>query len=407
MRLTFLLTQHLESPGGGGRFFPLAKELAALGHEVTIVALHPDFAAVPPAERRFVREGVRVVYVAQMHVRKVAGEKSYFRPWQLIGIVLWATLQLTRAAWHTPADALWVGKTQPMNLLAGWLVRLGKRLPVYVDSDDYEAEHNRFGGRWQQRLVAWFEDWPVRWAAGFSVGNQYIYARYRALGVPPERLYLLYNGVDEARFANLTAEATAALRQRLPFSPAARVVVYVGSLRLTTHAVDLLLEAWTAVVSSEPQARLVLVGGGEDMLKVRQLVATLGLTEVVHFVGPVPVADVPLYYTVGEFSVDPRRVSLAAEASFSLKLVESIAAGVPCITSDIGDRAEVGGQACLAIPPDDAPALAQAILHLLHDPQQLATMRQAAQAIQPSLWWPTRTKGLVRQLLAERKLTER
>lgn len=387
MRLTFLLTQHLESPGGGGRFFPLAKELVALGQEVTIIALHPDFAAVPPAERRFVREGVRVVYVAQMHVRKVGGQKSYFRPHQLLWIVLWATFQLTREAWRTPADALLVGKTQPMNLLAGWLVGLGKRLPIYVDSDDYEAEHNRFGGHGQQQLVAWFEDWPVRWAAGFSVGNRYIYERYRDLGVPPKRLYLLYNGVDEARFATLTAEATAALRRQLPLPATARLVVYVGSLRLTTHAVDLLLEAWAAVVAAKPHAVLLLVGGGEDAEQVHQLILQMGLGDSVHRTGMVPLADVPLYYTLGEFSVDPRRASLAAESSFSLKLVESIAAGVPCITSDIGDRALVGGAACVAIPPDNAPALGQTIIRLLSQPAELAALREAAVAMRPSLSW--------------------
>ncbi len=226
-----------------------------------------------------------------------------------------------------------------------------------MDSDDYEAEHNRFGGRGQQRLVAWFEDWPVRWAAGFSVGNRYIYERYRVLGVPPERLHLLYNGVDEARFATLTAEATAALRRQLPLPATARLVGYVGRLRLTTHAVDLLLEAWAAVVAAKPHAVLLLVGGGEDAEQVHQLIMHMGLGDSVHRTGMVPVADVPLYYTLGEFSVDPRRASLAAESSFSLKLVESIAAGVPCITSDIGDRGTGGWSGLCSYPPRQCPRL--------------------------------------------------
>jgi glycosyltransferase involved in cell wall biosynthesis len=402
LRILFLLTQSLESPGGGARFFPLAKEMVRLGHEATIIALHPHFTAVPPNERRLTAEGVRVIYAAQMHVRKVDGRKSYFNPIQLIWVVLWAIIQLTREAWRIPADTVVVGKPQPMNLAAAWLVWLLKRIPVYVDSDDYEAEHNRFSARWQQRLVAWFEDWPVRWAAGFSVGNQYIFDRYHALGVPSSRLHLLYNGVDFARFAPLrepeAVERLAALRRQLPFPAEARLVVYVGSLRLTTHAVDLLLEAWLKVTAVEPLARLLLVGGGEDEPLVRAQIADLGLQETVHLAGQTSMAHAPFYYALGEFSVDPRRASLAAESSFSLKLVESLAAGVPCVTADIGDRAQLGGAACIAVPPDDVEALAQAMIRLLCRPAELAAKREAAVTMQPDLWWRARA-GIMAKML--------
>ena len=44
MRIHFLLTQDLESPSGLGRYFPMARELVRLGHQVTISALHSDYA---------------------------------------------------------------------------------------------------------------------------------------------------------------------------------------------------------------------------------------------------------------------------------------------------------------------------------------------------------------------------
>ena len=44
MKITLLLTQSLTSPGGAGRYWPLSKSLTKLGHQVTILALHHDYA---------------------------------------------------------------------------------------------------------------------------------------------------------------------------------------------------------------------------------------------------------------------------------------------------------------------------------------------------------------------------
>ena len=120
LRILFLLTQSLESPGGVGRFWPLAKALTQLGHEVTLVALHHDYASL--SERRFRRDGVDVWYVAQMHVRKVGNAKLYFSPWQLLWVTFWATVRLTWAALRTPCEVVHVCKTQPMNGVAAWVL---------------------------------------------------------------------------------------------------------------------------------------------------------------------------------------------------------------------------------------------------------------------------------------------
>ena len=43
MKITFFLTQDIESPSGLGRFFPLAKELSRLDHQVKIICLHSNY----------------------------------------------------------------------------------------------------------------------------------------------------------------------------------------------------------------------------------------------------------------------------------------------------------------------------------------------------------------------------
>lgn len=106
MSVAFLLTQSLESPSGLGRYFPLAKGLVRLGHQVEIYALHPDIESlsVPFSEQ----DGVKIQYVAPMHVRKINNQKHYYPASKLVSLATIATLQLTRAALTTQAKLLYL-----------------------------------------------------------------------------------------------------------------------------------------------------------------------------------------------------------------------------------------------------------------------------------------------------------
>ena len=391
MRLIFLLTQSLESPSGFGRFLPLARALAERGYQITLIALHHDFANV--TSRRFQQDGVEVWYVGQMHVRKVGNQKLYFSPLKLLWVTAWSTLRLTWAAYRTPADAIHVCKAQPMNGVAAWLVSQLKGIPVYLDTDDYEAANNQFNGRWQQRLVAKFEDWYATFAAGITANTTFLINHYRTLGYPADQIRHVPNGVDPAWFAPLSqpdaAQTVAHLRERLSLTPEQPCLVYVGTLSFVSHAVDLLLTAFAAVHSQHPQARLLLVGGGKDMATLQAWVQERGLETAVYFTGRVPLADIPYYYRLGWFTIDPRRRTLSAESCLSLKLVESIVAGVPCITTDIGDRRALVGDAGWAIPPDDVDALQAAIDRLLREPDTRQAMADAAWGMREHFFWTT------------------
>jgi glycosyltransferase involved in cell wall biosynthesis len=397
-----LLTQSLESPGGAGRYLPLAKALVRLGHQVTILALHHDLAR---AERRhFWQDAVEVYYVGQMHVHKSDNTKRYFGTRRLLWITAVATLKL---AWHglrLPADAVQVCKSQPMNGLAAWIIHRLKGVPVYVDSDDHEAINNRFGGRWQQRIVAWCENRLPAFAQAVTVGNSHVAAHFRALGYPPQKFTMVRNGVEQARFQVLAEPEAPArietIRRSLDLPEMEKTFVYVGSMSLTSHAVDLLLEAFQQATAHYPEAVLVLVGSGEDLAALQQMAQRLEIGDAVRFVGYVPADAVPFYYRLGVASLDPRRRTAQAASSLSLKLVESLAAETPCITAKIGDLPQVLGEGGLCVPPDDAPALAEAMLSMLRRPEQAAEMRRAARRRASDLWWREKAR-LFHQLYLE------
>lgn len=388
MRIVFLLSQDLESPSGLGRYWPLGKALGKLGHEVTILALHPDYAALQPQNRSFVRERVHVRYVGQMHVRKVGNQKSYFKPARLLQVASNATLQLTRAALRAPADVYHVGKPHPMNGLAGLFASRLRQKPLYLDCDDFEAASNRFEAAWQERSITIFERTLPRASEGITTNTRFMIDKLLDWGVPDERVVYVPNGAERSRFSGTDPTVVEQLRQQLGLVDQ-KVVLYVGSLSLTSHAVDLLLEGFAAARQILPRTVLVLVGGGEDYERLRRYaIEDLGLGDSVRFVGRVAPEQVPYYYVLANVSVDPVYDSPGASARSPLKVIESLTMGTPVITGDVGDRdvtLDSGGG--LLVPPGDAAALARSLLEVLQDDELLSRLSAQALQARTSYYW--------------------
>lgn len=367
MKILFLLTQDLESPDGAGRIFPLGRELARLGHQVSIAALHSNFRSLE--KTHFWREGVEVIYCAQMHVHKMGNTKRYFSPLRLLQVSVQATWALIHIALQTRADIVHVNKPHPMNSLAGLAAKTLHRCPLVLDCSDYEAGTNFFTRAWQKRIVAWFEDQMPRHADALTAHAAFIRERLLSLGIEPGKIAYLPNGVDRERFGPVDDKELSGLRAALGLENK-RVVAFIGTLTAHAHAVDLLVEAFQQVLKEIPESALMIVGGGENFERLQEKVHQCGIGTATVFCGRVPAAQVNQYYHLAEVSVDPVRDTDAVRARFPLKLFESWATGVPFVTSDVGDRHRLleDPPAGLLVAPGDAGALAGGILRILKDP---------------------------------------
>jgi glycosyltransferase involved in cell wall biosynthesis len=384
MKVAFLSTSSPYSPSFMGRWFPLAKEMVRLGHTVHMLTLHHDYRPGKPRQE----DGVWVHEVGQMHVRGWGDARRPLSGWPLLRVALGATFVLLRRALQVQVDAYHICKPQPMNGLAGLLAARWSGRPCYLDCDDYEAEANHFTGWGQQAVVRWFEDTLPRHMAGVSVNTHYLAERVRQLGMLPERIVYLPNGVERARFARQDPGAGQRLRERygLVGRP---VVLYLGTLSLAGHPLELLLEAFARVRALLPEAHLVLVGGGEDRPALERRVEEMGLPGQVTFVGAVSPDQVPDHILLGDLSVDPVLDDLVARARSPLKLFESMASGIPVVTGDVGDRREIleDGRAGLLVPPGDPQALAEGIAALLRDPDRRRQMAAAGRERAKTYMW--------------------
>ncbi len=375
MKILFLLTQDLESPSGVGRFLPWAQGLARLGHQVTIAALHSNYDSLK--ETHQVKAGVDVDYVAQMHVMKRDNLKSYYPAHQLLGVAWSATRQLIRAAWNSPADIIQVCKPHPMNGTAGLVARYLKGKIVFLDCDDFEAANISTQSNWKKVGVRYFENMLPKHVDYVTVHNSYLRNMIESLGVRPERIIYLPNGVDEQRFSQVDQTQVEKVRQELGLV-GKKVIIFIGSLSLPSHPVDILLDVFQQVYTVLPESRLLIVGGGEEYDHLVARVNWLGLKEAVIFRGRVPGVEVPIHLRLADVSIDPVMDDPVGRSRLPLKMFESWACGVPFITQDVGDRRLVMGEppAGLLTEPGDPGLLASAILRLLGDPELSNQLRE-------------------------------
>ena len=370
MRIAFLCTSSLDNASPRGRWLPLARELAQRGHEPHLLMLHPTFDQL--STRVFTQEGVHVQYVGQMHVYGQPGQRRYYRPAQLAWVSLSSAKALVRAALAVRPDVIHVCKPQPINGLAGLLAARWSRCKLLVDCDDYEAEANRFGtglaGRLQKSLVRYWEDHLPRWAVGVTVNTRFLQHRNAQLGVDPRRIVYVPNGVrvdsrEQKAMSHkpLTVGAADFLPSVLCSVPTASTLLYVGTMSKIAHGVDLLIESFAQVLAQIPSARLLMVGDGDDRPALIQQAEQLGISQSIVWVGPVPAEQVREYWSLAHCSIDPVYDSPGARGRSPLKIVESLAAGVPVVTGDVGDRREMIGDAGRIVIAGDAAALAEGI----------------------------------------------
>lgn len=180
------------------------------------------------------------------------------------------------------------------------------------------------------------------------------------VGVPPSRIAVLPTPVDLQRIRTLAAEA---LDPDTPWPPDP-VLVHVGRLTFAKDH-ETLLKAF-AVLRAQRPATLVLIGGGEDEARVRQLCATLGLDKDVRLVG----------FTRNPYQYLARATICVLTSRFEglpNVLIEAMALGVPIVSTacNYGPVELIAdGETGVLVPVGDAPAVASAVLELLDDPER-------------------------------------
>jgi phosphatidylinositol alpha-1,6-mannosyltransferase len=143
---------------------------------------------------------------------------------------------------------------------------------------------------------------------------------------------------------------------------------------------DVVLRALPSVIGKVPNLTYIIVGDGDDRPRLEGLARELGVADYVVFTGEIDDPELVALYKRSELFVLPARTVVTPAnpkgEGFGIVFLEAMAFGKPVIGPRYGAPAELikNGHNGLQVDPEDATAVAEALLELLANPDAARAM---------------------------------
>lgn len=187
-------------------------------------------------------------------------------------------------------------------------------------------------------------------------------------GVEPERVRVIGHGVDTTRFR--PGPPNAELAREVGVDPGRFVVLFVGKL-VWTKGIFALADA-AAIMLRDPAVRrldplFVVVGQGPERAAFEARLEQLGVAGSFRLLGSQPYHCLPDIHRLADVFVLPSISTRSILEQFGIVLIESMATGVPVVSTHCGAIDEVVGDDGILVQPNDSLRLSQSLTRLCLD----------------------------------------
>ena len=383
------------------RLAAMIRELRLQGHEVEVVTSLPNY----PTGRVFPE------YRGRFYVREVWEGVPVHRVWLYAAVGSGVKRMLNYASFTVTSllgllrarrpDYLFVESPPLFLSIPAFLRAAPQQIPIIFNVADLWPDSVKQLGLMGDGLVLRFaealEAWSYRKAAyvnAVTEGIRRILIEQK--GVPPNKVLFLPNGVDTWLFR--PREPDQALARELGLQ-GKQVVLYSGTLGYA-HGLEAALEAMRQLGDEMPQLHLVLIGGGSEQARLKQLIREWRFSNVTFF-NPAPPEYVARLYSIAFAGLASLRRSPLFEATRSVKILAIMASGKPVIHSGAGEGARLveEAEAGVVVPPEDPFALAEAIRKLVQNREWAASLGQNGRRyVERHLSWSVLVSDWLHQL---------
>ncbi len=138
--------------------------------------------------------------------------------------------------------------------------------------------------------------------------------------------------LDISHFAR--AMPSGGLQQALGIKPADPVITYLGTF-FHFSGLDVVIREFAEQAAQHPNAKILLIGGGEQDKELRDLVAELKLEKRVLFTGFIPYAKLSGYLGLTTVAINPMKPGRVSHTAFPHKVIQYMASGLPVVTTKL------------------------------------------------------------------------
>lgn len=183
----------------------------------------------------------------------------------------------------------------------------------------------------------------------------------KRLGVPEEKIKLIYFGIDTRRFSPGQKSEKLKVRLGVYNSP---TIITLRNLR-PVYDVESLIKSVPLVLKEIPESKFIIAGKGPEEERLKELAKSLGVSDSVKFIGFIPNDELPEYLN----SMDVYVSTSLSDAGLAASTAEAMSCGLPVIVTDVADNREwvEDGITGFVVPTKDPKLLAEKIIYLLQN----------------------------------------
>lgn len=361
------------------RTFEHCREWVKAGHRVTVVTCAPNFpkGVVFAGYRNKLwqkeeMDGIQVVRVWTY----ISANEGFAK--RILDYLSFMITGLIAAMAVRKVDIVIGTSPQFFTACAAYMSALIKRVPWIFELRDLWPESIRVVGAMKGSLILdaleRVELFLYRKATRIVSVTESFRDTLIRRGITGSKIHVVTNGVDIARF--YPREKDTALQERHGLR-GKFVVGYIGTHGLA-HALGSLIDTAARMqAQGSDEVRFLLLGEGAAKAALMKRVAEERLSNMI-FIDSVPKEDVPRYWALLDASVVHLKNSPLFTTVIPSKIFEAMAMGIPLLHGVQGESAAIveREQAGICFEPENAAALEQAILRLMHERDLLEGLKR-------------------------------
>ena len=173
-------------------------------------------------------------------------------------------------------------------------------------------------------LAVFFED---KTATELIVPSNKIYNLFKDKYKFTKNIHIIQTGIETSKFykENFNQKDINSLKKKLGIKKKDFVVMTVSRLA-KEKSVDRIINNHKELVKKYSNMKLLIVGDGPDIDKLKDEAKSLGVSDSVIFTGKVPLSDIPIYYQLGNVFV-----TASKSETQGLTVVEAISSSLPVV----------------------------------------------------------------------------
>jgi glycosyltransferase involved in cell wall biosynthesis len=301
---------------------------------------------------------------------------------------IWEQYFLPKACQQLKADILHcTANTAPLNSKVPLILTLHD--VIFLEKSSLKSNKNlyqRLGNLYRSIIVKTIAKKALRIITVSEFQKTLIAEK---LGIPLEKIEVIYNGADERFFDHYNDQQISDTLQKFNLQKGYIFFMANTEPRKNTSGV---LQAYATLLSHNPQAPRLLMKGIkqeqlEELLKTEKLEWLLPHIDLIGYVGYI---DLPAIYQAASMLWFP-----SFSEGFGLPIVEAMASGIPVITSSVSCMPEIAGDAALFIDPQNPTSLAFATQRILTDAPLAALLAANGKKRAELFTWDTAIKKTV------------